>query len=145
MPDRLRYLLIAAQSGRALAQAAQRAGYAPLVADLFGDLDTLELAERHVTLAREGDGAIARAGFGAAIARLTEGLAPNDIAGVVCGSGFEDRTGLIDQAALYAPLLGASGEVTRGLKDPQRFAKLCGALDIAHPSITFAPPHDPAG
>ncbi|MFC6049036.1 tetrahydromethanopterin C1 transfer protein, partial [Methylobacterium hispanicum] len=34
-------ILIAAQSGRALAEAARRAGLRPLVADLFGDADTL--------------------------------------------------------------------------------------------------------
>ncbi len=38
-------VLIAALSGRALAACARRGGYRPLVADLFGDLDTRELAE----------------------------------------------------------------------------------------------------
>ena len=40
-------VLIAAQSGRALAQAARRAGLRPFVLDLFGDEDTLALAEAH--------------------------------------------------------------------------------------------------
>lgn len=140
-----RYLLIAAQSGRALAQAARRAGYAPLVADLFRDLDTLELALRHVMLPCDAAGAIACAGFSAALAALADGLAPDSIAGVVCGSGFEDRTDLLDDAALHAPLLGNNAEITRGLKHPQRFAKLCLTLEIAHPSITYQPPRDPAG
>ena len=38
-------VLIAARSGRALAACARRSGYRPLVADMFGDLDTRELAE----------------------------------------------------------------------------------------------------
>ena len=38
-------ILIAAQSGRALAEAARRAGLRPFVADLFGDSDTLALSE----------------------------------------------------------------------------------------------------
>ena len=43
--DQLRAtVLIAALSGRGLAASARRAGYAPLVADVFGDTDTPELA-----------------------------------------------------------------------------------------------------
>ena len=37
-------VLIAAFSGRTLAQSARRAGYEPLVVDAFGDLDTREAA-----------------------------------------------------------------------------------------------------
>ncbi len=37
-------LLIAAVSGRSLAQAARRAGFTPLVADFFADADTQEAA-----------------------------------------------------------------------------------------------------
>ncbi len=44
-------LLIAAISGRSLAAAARRAGFRPLVADLFNDADTLALAERAIKLA----------------------------------------------------------------------------------------------
>ena len=36
-----RTVLIAAISGRALAASARRGGYVPLVADFFGDADTL--------------------------------------------------------------------------------------------------------
>ncbi len=48
-------VLIAAFSGRALAQSARRAGYEPLVVDAFGDLDTREAA----TDFRVIDGAVA--------------------------------------------------------------------------------------
>ena len=44
-------VLIVALSGRALAESARRGGYAPLVADMFGDMDTLKAAQRHVRLA----------------------------------------------------------------------------------------------
>ena len=145
LPADARYLLIAAQSGRALAQAARLAGYAPLVADLFSDLDTLGLAQRHALLPRDAEGGIAQAGFGAALAALSEGFEPACILGAVCGSGFEDRAELLDEAALHAPLLGNSAEITRGLKDPLRFAKLCQTFDIAHPTITYQPPREAAG
>ena len=48
LPSSAGVLLIAAISGRALAAAARRAGYRPLVADLFCDTDTVALAERAV-------------------------------------------------------------------------------------------------
>ena len=43
-------VLIAAASGRALAASARRGGYAPLVADFFGDQDTVAAADAHVRL-----------------------------------------------------------------------------------------------
>src|SRR5216684_2450008 len=43
-------VLIAAVSGRALAASARRAGFVPLVADCFGDDDTLALTRAHVCL-----------------------------------------------------------------------------------------------
>ncbi|NNH33816.1 tetrahydromethanopterin C1 transfer protein, partial [Rhizobium sp. SEMIA 4085] len=43
-------IMIAAISGRSLAAAARRAGYRPLVADLFCDCDTVALSERTARL-----------------------------------------------------------------------------------------------
>ena len=43
-------MLIAAASGRALAASARRGGYVPLVADFFGDQDTVATAHAHVRL-----------------------------------------------------------------------------------------------
>jgi uncharacterized protein len=42
-----RPVLLAAVSGRALAQSARRGGYLPLVADFFGDQDTVAAAHAH--------------------------------------------------------------------------------------------------
>ena len=142
LPDDGQYLQIAAQSGRALAAAARRAGYVPLVADVFGDSDTLALAARHVMLPVDGQGGIARGGFLAALETLAGGVEP---VGLVCGSGFEDRTAQLTDAAMRWPLLGNNAEIVQGLKDPQRFASLCEKLGIAHPTITFAVPRDLAG
>ncbi|HEX8417993.1 MAG TPA: tetrahydromethanopterin C1 transfer protein, partial [Methylobacterium sp.] len=81
-------ILIAAQSGRALAQAARRAGLRPLVVDLFGDSDTLALAEHHRWAGgRFGSG---RLGGEAVLAALDElaGLSRTPPIGIVLGSGF---------------------------------------------------------
>ncbi|MDT9047034.1 hypothetical protein RSW36_28355, partial [Escherichia coli] len=65
-------ILIAAQSGRALAQAARRAGFRPFVLDLFGDEDTLALAEAHCALpGRFGAGTRDRAGVLAGLDALS--------------------------------------------------------------------------
>ena len=85
-PNNAGLLLIAAISGRALAAAARRAGYRPLVADLFCDTDTVALAERATML----PGDLQR---GIDSARLVETL--RQLAGrdrpvaLVLGSGFE--------------------------------------------------------
>ncbi|MGF3025931.1 ATP-grasp domain-containing protein [Methylobacterium aquaticum] len=135
-------VLIAAQSGRALAAAARRAGYRPFVADLFGDEDTRARAAGYRRVpGRLGTGPGAR-GIAAALAALAaEAGAP---IGLVLGSGFEGSPGLMRRLADTYPLLGASPEAVAALKDPARFAALCARLAIPHPEIALAPVADPA-
>ena len=123
-------MLIAALSGRALAAAARRSGYAPLVADLFDDLDTRALAAASV----QTRGCLSR-GFGRAallesLDRLAAIRAPE---GIVYGSGFEDRPALLRAVASRHPLLGNPPEVVARVKDPDRLAALCEQLGIPHP------------
>ena len=138
-------MLIAAQSGRALAAAARRAGYVPLVADLFGDLDTRRIAGRWGLLARDTDGGIAEAGFVEALMALAKGVPATRIAGLAYASGFEDRPWLLEAASRHWPLLGNAPRVLRDIKDPLRFARLCHELGIAHPQVALAAPAAPAG
>ena len=97
------FLLIAAISGRALAAAARRAGYRPLVADFFCDTDTVALAER--TRKLPGD-----LQNGVDTARLVETLrqlAGNDRpVALVLGSGFERTPEIVDEVARHFPLAG---------------------------------------
>jgi len=123
-------VLIAAQSGRALAAAARRAGYAPLVADLYGDDDTSALAARTVRLP------IGRAALLRALGRLSEGAEP---VGLAYGSGFEGRPDLLDAIAERYRLLGNSAETVRRLKDPREFATLCRECAIPHPEVAAVP------
>ncbi len=128
-------LLIAAQSGRALAQAARRAGLRPFVLDLFGDEDTLVLAESHRPLpGRFGAG---RRDRGAVLAGLEALAAEAGSAplGVVLGSGFEGAPDLMAEIAGRFPLLGATPASVAALKDPLGFAALCERLAIPHPAL----------
>ncbi len=128
-------VLIAAQSGRALAGSAARAGYVPLVADLFCDLDT-QAAARRCVLAGDWRHGLRPRRLLAALEALAAGHAP---IGLVCGSGFEDRPGLLDAAGGRHALLGNSAETVRRAKDPVGFAELCRRHAIAHPEIGLTP------
>jgi predicted ATP-grasp superfamily ATP-dependent carboligase len=131
-------LLVAAQSGRALAAAARRAGYVPLVADLFGDEDTLDLAADH---------RLVRGRFGLGLAEgdvipALEALATGwhgEIRGLVLGSGFESAQKLMAALEGRFPVLGASAETVSRLKDPFAFASLLGELGVPHPEVAPMP------
>jgi predicted ATP-grasp superfamily ATP-dependent carboligase len=127
-------VLIAALSGRAAVMSARRAGFAPYVADLFADEDTVALAAgvRRV----EGDLA---SGFDAgalldALEALAAGM-PEPPIGVVYGAGFEDRPGLLSRIADRWPLLGNAPETVEAVKEPWHFAETLSGLGIPHPEI----------
>lgn len=131
-------MLIAAASGRALAASAARAGFIPLVADAFGDQDTLAVAAGHARvdlLRRPVDGE----GLLAALDRLADG---RECLGVICGSGFEDRADLIARIAQRWRLRGNSAETVMRLKAPLRFAEICRAAGIPHPETSLTAPAD---
>jgi predicted ATP-grasp superfamily ATP-dependent carboligase len=134
-------VLIAAASGRALAASARRAGYAPLVADFFGDLDTLAVARAYVRLP---DG-LAR-GMDETLLDALETLAAGEQpCGLVWGTGFEDRPHLLAQLARRWPLLGNTAESVAIVKDPIAFARLCEDCGISHPETSRSRPADVAG
>ena len=89
-------VLIVALSGRALAASARRGGYVPLVADVFGDVDTLNVAHRHVRFAGGLASGIEERDLIDALQILSEGQEP---IGVVYGTGFEDRPQLLQRMA----------------------------------------------
>lgn len=135
-------ILIAAQSGRALAEAACRAGYHPFVADLFGDSDTLGIAEAYRPLpGRFGSGLAAEAVV-AALGSLAD--AAGDAVGVVLGSGFEATPHLIARIAARHRLIGTDARTVAALKDPFGFAALCARLGVPHPDVSRGPVADPS-
>ncbi|TIX95461.1 MAG: hypothetical protein E5V22_35120, partial [Mesorhizobium sp.] len=92
--------MIAAISGRALAAAARRAGYRPLVADFFCDTDTVALAERATMLPGDLQGGI----DSERIIETLQQLAGDDQpVAIVLGSGFERMTETVDVIARHFP------------------------------------------
>ncbi len=133
-------ILIGAASGRALAASARRGGYLPLVADFFGDADTIAIAHAHRRLNTplsdgiDGDDVID------AFERLAESAPPR---GVVCGTGFEDRPQILARLAARWRLIGNRPDVVAAVKDPLAFASLCRECDVPHPETSRAMPTDP--
>ena len=133
-------VLIAAASGRALAAAARRAGFRPLVADFFDDLDTRALAAANMVA---GD---MERGFEAPqlIDRLLSLARQENPVGVVYGSGFEDRTEVLGEIARHFRLCGNRAEAVARTKDPRQLARACREFAIPHPEIRFDPPSEPS-
>ena len=132
-------ILIAALSGRALAQSARRAGYLPLVVDAFGDMDARAAADLYTGLPNA-----IRHGFEAkALFAALDGLvdcAPSPPVGIVLGSGFENRPKLIESLDARYRLLGSKAGVVRQIKDPAEFFPLLRSIGIAHPETVLTPP-----
>jgi predicted ATP-grasp superfamily ATP-dependent carboligase len=139
-PDSSPALLIAAISGRALAAAAKRAGYRPLVADFFCDTDTVAMAERTAVLPGDLRQGVDEHRLIETLRRLAGSDAP---CGVVLGSGFERRTELVDAIAGEFPLAGNGAASIRHVKDPRKLAEDCAELGIPHPVVRWDRPPDP--
>jgi predicted ATP-grasp superfamily ATP-dependent carboligase len=135
-------VLIVALSGRALAESARRGGYAPLVADMFGDMDTLKAAQRHVRLAGGLATGIEEHDLIDALQMLSKGREP---IGVVYGTGFEDRPRLLQRLAERWQVIGNSAGVVAKLKNPQTFFWICSDSDIASPEISLPEPANRSG
>lgn len=130
-------VLIAAISGRALALSARRGGYLPLVADFFGDQDTVAAAQAHVPLGSGFAQGFREHDLASALERLARQHLP---VGIVCGTGFEDRPQLLARLEQRWRLFGNSADTVARVKDPQIFAALCRDCEIAHPPILLSVP-----
>lgn len=131
-----RPIVVVAQSGRALARSAGRAGIPVHVLDLYADRDTSALAR---SVSRIGSIAT---GFRAdrLLGSLHRIEAREGIDGIVAGSGFEERIDLLEAMARVGRLLGNPPEVVRRAKDPACFFPLLARLGIPHPeTVTEAP------
>jgi predicted ATP-grasp superfamily ATP-dependent carboligase len=125
------FVLVAALSGRVLAAAAARAGFVPLVADLFGDLDTRAIARDLIRLPGSLAQGLRRKSLLDALDRLADGRTTE---GIVYGSGFEDRPGLLAAIGRRYRLLGTPPETVARVKDPFAFSALCHRAGIPHPT-----------
>ena len=138
MPDALS-LIVVAQSARALASAAKRAGYAPLAIDLFGDDDTRAICR--ATIALEG-GLSLGLRRPALIDAVRSFVRRYDPIGLVYGAGFEHQPALIAALAGEVRVYGANAGALSRAKDPVAVALACAGAQVAHPRVEFVPPVD---
>lgn len=131
-------VLIAGLAGRSLAAAARQAGYRPLVADLFRDLDTRRDAERARAVPGDLAGGFNDDALLATLAQLAAG--EEHLAGLVYGSGFEARPDLLAELARRYRLLGTGPAAAEQVKNPVAFSGLLERLGIGHPETTLTPP-----
>jgi predicted ATP-grasp superfamily ATP-dependent carboligase len=117
-----------------MAAAALRAGYVPLVADLFGDADTRAMAARYRPLQGRFGSGVRERDVITALDALREAW-PGPIEGLVLGSGFERSPRLIGALERRFRLIGASAEAVASLKDPFAFADLLRRLRVPHPEV----------
>jgi len=130
-------LLIVAVTARALAQSARRAGFAPLVMDAFGDIDTRETAREIQVL--EGDEG------GLRHDRILEAARRWQPAGLVYGGGIAKRAGLLRDLEGIAPLRGNRPETAALAGDGPGFFALLDRLGIPHPQTRKRAPATPSG
>lgn len=133
-------VLICALSGRALAQSARAAGFAPIVLDAFGDLDTREAAMAWARVPVDRRWRFRRADLLASATRLAPPPIP-----LVWGSGFEGCGELLAELAAGRPCWGMAPSAVRVLKDPIGLARLTASLGVAHPETRLRPPLEPDG
>ena len=139
-PEQLPLLVVSA-SGRALARSAKRSGAPVVVLDLFNDLDVRELAVASRGVATRGGRFDSRRLLAAAQLLCP----PERCGGLVYGSGFEGRTGLLGKLAQGRRLFGNDPTTVARLKNPVQFFALLDALGCAHPETRLEPPADVSG
>ncbi|MFP4224101.1 MAG: ATP-grasp domain-containing protein [Phycisphaeraceae bacterium] len=100
-------MIILGASARAAAESARRAGYEPWAIDLFGDRDLREIAWVRVC---------PRDQYPAAMLRLMRDAPPD--AAVLLTGAMENHPQLIEAVAFSRPLVGASAEAIRQVRDP---------------------------
>jgi uncharacterized protein len=107
-----------------------------LVADYFGDQDTVALAHSHVRIDHGLEHGMDEDKLIGAFEALAVSQPP---IGVVCGTGFEDRPHLLGRIARRWRLFGNDPHTVATIKDPLAFAALCRDCDIAHPQTSSSP------
>lgn len=130
-------ILIVAQSGRFLAQIANRAGYPVWVADCFGDNDTLEVASRWLPITDLSDPL--------SVLDTVLALSNGKACSLVYGSGVEFFYGIISLLPSHIQLIGNAQQTIEAVKRPSQFFNTLDQLTIAHPETQLHRPQETTG
>ncbi|MCL4202386.1 MAG: ATP-grasp domain-containing protein [Pirellulaceae bacterium] len=119
-------MVVVGASARAAADSANRAGYQPAAADIFGDRDLTKAAKWT---------AIQDYPQGAYDAAMSLPAGPWIYTG-----GLENHPELIDRIAAVRPLLGNPGDILRAVRDPFRLAECLRKNGLDAPDVSLEPP-----
>lgn len=117
-----------------LAQSARKAGYVPLVIDLFGDGDTREAAKDVIVI-----DSLEPAALSSACDRI---IGRNRICGVVYGSGLECYPQTLTLLAASFKLLGNTPDTFEKIQNKTQFFAILEQLNITFPEARFIAPDD---
>ncbi len=128
-------VLVFAQSGRFIAEAATRAGYPVRVADCFADNDTRAVAESLIHLPP-----LEQLSQGQLLKTLVS-LSQSEPCLLIYGTGIERFYPILSQLPANIEVIGNSQATLALLREPQAFFSLLAALQLPHPptSLTKAP------
>jgi predicted ATP-grasp superfamily ATP-dependent carboligase len=138
MPD-APSLIVVAQSARALATSAKRAGYVPLAVDLFGDDDTRAISRATIVLEGGLSRGLRRPALIDGLRSFVRDYGPT---GLVYGAGLEHQPALVAELAREVRVYGANMGALSRAKEPVAVALACAQARIAHPQIEFERPVD---
>ena len=131
MPQNKPYLVIA-QSGRALAASASKAGIETHVIDRFADVDT-KIYALSVQVVNESESGICTDH----LRILLDKYNTVPLEGVVVGSGLECQSDILDELDERFRLFGNTAECVKVCKDPNSFFALLQSLGIPYPTISL--------
>jgi len=128
------YVLIIANSGRMLAQAAKNVGLKPLVIDIFADIDTRQYAYafQQVTSLSEQD----------LIPVIDHFIGIYGVESVIYGSGFEYYPHSLNYLSKRLLVLGNSSDTFCNLQNKPYFFSSLDKLSLPYPDVRFMPPND---
>lgn len=127
-------MLIIANSGRMLAQAAHRNGLKPVVIDVFADIDTQFFARDSYKITALSNEYL--------IPVMNEFIQRYSLTHALFGSGFECYPGSLQYLNDSIIVLGNNYNVFVRLQDKKFFFSTLDALDIPHPEVSFSEPSD---
>lgn len=128
----IKNLLIIANSGRLLAQAAENIGYSPLVIDCFLDKDTQNISLEGIKVSSLAIENIARA-YALFNAKYT-------LTHAIYGSGFEAYPDSLEFLSQRLIMLGNTVDVFSAIQNKTYFFSRLNYLKIPHPKVSFQVP-----
>lgn len=129
-------LLIVSLSARALTQSARRGGFRVLAIDCFGDADTHEAAAEVRTIPFDAGGFQVEP----LLKQASKLVYRESLAGLVCGSGFEERPELLNALAATCRLYGNFPETVALVKEPSHWSATLDRLGLTYPETQIEPP-----